>query len=316
MTFDAGHIAIDLGTGVRIVSTRPQGFGRVFKNRTPADVLALVPLLFAVCGEAQLAACTLALARAEGRDPPAEPAAPVVRLEAVREHLMRIAVDWTRALGEEPDITLLRRIHGLVALARADAPAARAEAAALMQILVASPETLARRGPDFMDGADTIAARLLRSVLSHGWQSLGIHGTGLGDDEASCLSLVWNEPALAEARKRYGTGLLLRLFARLVHLAVLLDSPDAGASSARISGDGAAHVATARGLLSHRAEIDGGRIAAYEITAPTDVNFTADGPAARGLAALAAARHDGIEKPARLLIEAFDPCVAYSLRVQ
>jgi uptake hydrogenase large subunit len=316
VNFDAGHIAIDLGARVSIVSSRPRYLGRVFKDRTPAAARALVPLLFAVCGQAQLAACTLALARAEGDDGPAGPAAPVVRLEAVREHLMRIAVDWSRAVGEEPDVSLLRRIHGLVALATTDAPAAQAEAVAMMRLLVASPGTVLHQGPDFMNGANTIAARLLRALCARGWQGLGESGAGLDDDEASCLSLVWNDPALAAARQQHGTGLLLRLFARLVHLSALLDGRDTGALAARMSDDGSARVETARGLLAHRAVIADGRIAAYEITAPTDVNFIADGPAARGLAALAAARHDGIEKPARLLIEAFDPCVAYSLRVQ
>jgi uptake hydrogenase large subunit len=313
MNFDAGHIAIDLRGGVSITSTRPRGFGRVFKGRAPDEVRTLVPLLFAVCGQAQLAASTQALALAEGRDPVHGMDA-VVRLEAVREHLMRIAVDWARAAGLAPDVAVLRRIHALVALAKADPSAARAEARNIMAELAAAPEAIARHGLGFMEDAGTVAARLLRTVRAQGWDTLGAASLDCADDEASCLSLVWSNPLVAEARQRHGAGLLLRLLARLAHLVELLGEGDA----ARAAGpaEGAAGVETARGLLIHRAVIEAGRIAAYEITAPTDVNFASEGPAARSLAALAATGHDGIENPARLLVEAFDPCVAYSLRVQ
>ena len=77
-------------------------------------------------------------------------------------------------------------------------------------------------------------------------------------------------------------------------------------------GDGA--VETARGRLTHRVRLDGGRIADYRIAAPTEWNFAADGPLARGL--VGAVADAGLEERAGMLVAALDPCVASTIVIE
>jgi hypothetical protein len=297
MNADAGQIVIDLCGGVSVGSTRPAAIGRLFRGKTPAEAKALMRLLFAVCGAAHEAACDKALAAASGGEPGSSSGA--VEIEAIREHLMRIAVDWARAVGEAPEPHMLRAIHGLV---RMDRKAALRDARLIMQLLAAAPERVLRDGIAALEGCDSVAARLLKMVDERGWRALG--ATGDVAEETTCFTLMRPNPLVAG----HGNGLTARLASRIVHLAALL-------AGAAIAGASPGEVITARGALRHRATVSRGIIEDYEIVAPTDVNFAPDGPARRSLAALASARPDDLERPARLLIEAYDPCVAYSLRV-
>jgi len=73
----------------------------------------------------------------------------------------------------------------------------------------------------------------------------------------------------------------------------------------------------ARGLLVHRVSIIDGRVAHYQILAPTEWNFHPQGVVAQGLAAIARSGAEGpeLERLARLYITAVDPCVDYQLSV-
>jgi hypothetical protein len=288
---DAGQLTIETGTRVCITSTRPRTIGRSFMGRKPVEALALAPVLFAVCGAAQTEACARALTAA-GADVPAGPGGRAVAAEAIREHLMRIAVDWARALGETTEGAMLKAIHRMP---RAASDERSREAVRLVTQLVAAPAVLGE--PGWHHGKDSIAARLIRRVIADGWSTLG-GVDGVQEQETSALTLTG-----ADTSGVSGNGLLARLLARPAHLRLLI---------AALDSEGAADgpVATARGLLHHRAELRDGVIASYEIIAPTDVNFAPGGPAERSLAACGVIA----EAPARLLIEAFDPCIPYSMR--
>ncbi len=291
MIADAGQLLIETGARVCITSTRPNAMGRVFTGRKPTEAVALAPLLFAVCGAAQAEACARALAAAGAEVPPG-PGSRAVAAEAIREHLMRIALDWARVLGETTDVAVLGAIHQMPRAAPNDRII---EARRLVMQLVAAPERLA--GSGWHIGTESLAARLIRKVIAEGWSTLG----GVDDvqpQETSALTLTRSATCGAT-----GNGLLARLLARGAHLRLLL-----AALSGEAETDGP--VATSRGLLHHRAELRDGVIVAYDITAPTDVNFAPGGPAERSLAAAAAMP----EAPIRLLIEAFDPCIPYELR--
>lgn len=133
----AGRLEIELDGSralARIGSSRPLTVARNFLGRTPAEVLQSLPLLFGVCGMAQgvafVTACEKALgiaataARRRLRDV-------LVLSETAREHLLRIAMDWPRFAGSEPDLSFLRRIMALDRRIRgALAPKALALAAA------------------------------------------------------------------------------------------------------------------------------------------------------------------------------------------
>lgn len=288
---DPGHLTIVIGSRASIATTRPTALGRMFVGKTPREALALAPMLFAVCGAAQTEACARALAAA-GADVPPGPGASSVAAEAIREHLMRIAVDWSRAMGEEPDLVALRAAH---ALPRTAAVELRGTAEALIARILAPVESLAVTG--WYESQNSLGARLIRRVVDEGWADLGGIGA-LQDCETSALTLTSND-----TRGIGGNGLLARLLARPAHLLKLLEE-------VAVPGPAIGPVATSRGILRHRATVSNGRIAAYDIVAPTDVNFAAGGPAQASLAACGPID----ELPARLLVEAFDPCIPFSLR--
>ncbi len=142
--------------------------------------------------------------------------------------------------------------------------------------------------------------------------------TWLGDcRETTCLTRV-HSPLLQRLRTRHGNGLLVRLVARLTELAQLSKNllPETAAmdadASAFVWNPGVGQAAAARGQLLHRVRLEGERIAAYQILAPTEWNFHPRGLVARSLATL---HGDTVqmERQAGLLINAIDPCVAYDL---
>jgi len=287
----AGQLTIETGARVCITSTRPKALGKVFIGRKPTEALELAPLLFAVCGAAQAEACARALSAA-GADVPAGPGGRAVAAEAIREHLMRIAVDWAGSLGETTDAALLKAIHHMPRAA----PVERSQQATrLVTLLVAPSDRLGE--PGWHAGASSVAARLIRKVIAEGWSALG-GVDGLQAQETSALTL-----AGADTSGPSGNGLLARLMARTAHLRQLLAELDAEENPE-------GPVATSRGLLHHRAELRDGVIASYDITAPTDVNFAPGGPAEQSLAACGSIA----KMPAHLLIDAFDPCIPYELR--
>ncbi|WP_027157825.1 Ni,Fe-hydrogenase I large subunit [Methylobacter luteus] len=107
----AGTIHIELhhragqASEVRIVSARPEAT-RVLLGKTPEQVLASVPLLFTLCGNAQCYAALQACRAAVGMDAEPEPDAAremLVQLETLREHAWRILLDWPGLVGLEPD---------------------------------------------------------------------------------------------------------------------------------------------------------------------------------------------------------------------
>ena len=74
-------------------------------------------------------------------------------------------------------------------------------------------------------------------------------------------------------------------------------------------------VETARGLLLHRVRLVDGRVAHYQIVAPTEWNFHPDGALVRGLRTMVADDDETLEQRARLAVQALDPCVAFRIEV-
>ncbi|HYQ98681.1 MAG TPA: nickel-dependent hydrogenase large subunit [Casimicrobiaceae bacterium] len=140
--------------------------------------------------------------------------------------------------------------------------------------------------------------------------------------ETGALARKRDHPLVASLVARFGHAVPARMTARLVELAVLLGdlaAPDYAAAEietfALADGEGLAAVQTARGLLLHRARVRDGRVADYQIVAPTEWNFHPDGPLARGLPGMAADDEDTLARRARLAVQALDPCVACTIEV-
>ncbi len=191
----------------------------------------------------------------------------------------------------------------------------------------------------------TTAARMLDYVIQNGWSNCGVADIGalpdlepeqlfaaLEDDaflqrphwsgaccETTSLTRV-DSRLLQQLRALYGNGLLVRLVARLTEIAQVstnivpddVDVPFAKTSTSDNSGIG--QVAAARGRLAHRVDLEDGVVSRYQILAPTEWNFHPEGVVARALGTLNGDREQ-IERQARLLINAIDPCVGYELTI-
>lgn len=103
---------------VEIASSRPVTACRVLEGRTPAEAVALLPRLFAICGTAQthaaLAACETALGFEVS---PTQHAARALLLaaETAREHAWRALVDWPAWSGEPPAAEAIKTLRAALA---------------------------------------------------------------------------------------------------------------------------------------------------------------------------------------------------------
>jgi len=143
--------------------------------------------------------------------------------------------------------------------------------------------------------------------------------------ETGALARMQSQPLVAALAARDGNSVATRMTARLAELATLLVELCAqpgqeraifelqGMPLARDEGLGA--VQTARGLLLHRARLADGRVAHYQIVAPTEWNFHPDGALVRGLRTIVADDGAALLQRARLAVQALDPCVAFRIEV-
>jgi len=205
----------------------------------------------------------------------------------------------------------------------------------------------ARGGTD----AALLAARLLSPDLA-GWGACGVPLLGerspgwfaaaLAGDPAFATAPRRNgapaltgplerqaeHPLVVSVTERFGDGLARLFAARLADLAELPRrmeaaiaalrpaDPVAAAPANSAPGEGCGVAETARGRLAHWLRLDGdGRLADARMVAPTDWNFAADGPLARGLAGAAVRDRDDAVERARLLVAMLDPCIACGIDV-
>ena len=293
-----GHIR-DVGLQVR----RPNA-AAMLCGRAADAVVRLLPLLYSICGAAQGVAAQLALDAARGR-PRAPAIDAAVLAEARREHLWRLLLDWPRALGLPPQEALLvegrRRLQaaGFAAWAAAlDESCDRVEAA-----LRAAPQPR------------TSAVGMLPPLTAE--ESLA-HWPRLTAAFAAAPTLG-AAPAETGALARHGElaaaqPLLARFRARRADLA---DGTGLGRTSAAsvATGVGRAAVETARGLLLHEIALDGARVAAYTIVAPTEWNFHPDGVLRAWLDGAAAPTPAAMNTLASRAALALDPCVRIEIDI-
>lgn len=143
--------------------------------------------------------------------------------------------------------------------------------------------------------------------------------------ESSPFTRRLEQPLIVELAAELGNGLLSRLAAQLVELAVLqlglrmglsrIDEAVEPIAVGMAGGVGIARVQAARGLLVHRVALDRGRIRDYRILAPTEWNFHPSGVVAQGLSTLPSADSATLARLASLFVTAVDPCVEYHVTV-
>jgi uptake hydrogenase large subunit len=113
-SFDPGSVCLRLHIlGGRVAAAdvaceRPE-VTRLLHGQQADRAVALVPLIYSLCGKAQGVAARTALAAARGE--PAEPHVDAdVLAEAAREHAWKLLVDWPRQLGLDADEPLFVRV--------------------------------------------------------------------------------------------------------------------------------------------------------------------------------------------------------------
>lgn len=309
--FDAGAVHLGLrweagrSADVRLRTARPTAAAAML-GRHADQAVRLVPLLHSICGAAQGAAARLALQAARGAvSAPAIDDA--VLAEAQREHLWRLLLDWPATLGLPPQQALLvegrrRLLDG--SFAAWMAPALTAPFAAVEAAAGELPSLPLSDGLQFLPALTAAETAAL-------WPRL--------DGNFAAVPTYRGRPAETGALTRHGAGtavspLLARIRARMDDLRT---PHGLGRTSAATiaAGVGRAAVETARGLLLHEITLDGDRIAAYVIVAPTEWNFHPEGVLKAWLQEAAAATPDALKALAARAVLALDPCVRCTIEV-
>lgn len=309
---------------------------RLLVGQPPETALARIPLLFALCAAAQQVAALRALEQA--LDWPTAPAvehgrSQLAALELVREALLRLVQDWGLPLP-------LERLKALLARCRQAAARLQPLTALRAAPLPADPP-LAALCAELRDAWQALAwpADWLRPRLAR-WQEIALSGPlpasfAPASDLPPLLAqlrggdiraAIAGQPRLtgpaaaavaaasAAAQIESRVGALLDLASTAI---ASLSQPPAPLLPlpATAPGEGLGLVQTARGWLLQRVVLDAtGRLAAWQLLAPTDWNFHADGPLRRQLPGV---RVDEAETAPllRALILSLDPCVELDLQV-
>ncbi|QSA97324.1 nickel-dependent hydrogenase large subunit [Methylococcus sp. EFPC2] len=331
-------------TGVEIGNSRPQS-ARLLNGRTPDEARSLIPLLFSACRHGQSAAAHGALARAEGSEHHARGIA--LAVETAQEHLWRLLLDWPKVLGYEPDLNTYAHWHkrlGEVATGGdwGDAGWDLKKFCEQTFFGMDAAAWLATDGPSSFPVLNTLMtsrwekpahALTHPSLLPAGLTARDYYRAMFMElDTGYARYPTWNGAAAETgpyARWHRAppvagsTPIAGRLQARLAELASVVQEaagqippqPRCDAYSPE-AGSGFSVAETARGLLVHWARLEQGRIADYLIVAPTEWNFHPAGAFRAGLVGLAAPDSDTVERQARQLALALDPCVPYDIDVR
>lgn len=293
---------------------RPVAALLVGKPREQAAIL--VPAVLNLCAVAHRQAATAAVGLGHGD-------AAGTRQETVRDHAIAILRDWPACLGAPAEAGALRVVGALAsgqagaadALRRQIAGPSAGTGAELRQFTVAEMER-------WLAAGETATVRLLAGVrrrFDPAWGRAALPAPTLRDledaalpaREVTCADRVRGTPLLQAVEAAEGRSLFARLLGRVLDLLGWLDGgPDRPAEPAP-PGTGLAEAS--RGLLIHRAALDGGRIAGYRIVTPTDWNLAGGGLLHRMLASLPA--DERLEPAARLVLACVDPCLPTELHL-
>ena len=345
---------------VEIDSSRPLFAARLFEGKTPEQALVMLPSLFNVCGRAHQAAAAGAFdsllkagLAAPGRQHTRRRA---VLAESLREHLLRLHLDWPQLMGAALDFEALGQINRVCSdLLRSEASA---KAAGPLREFI-ERRTLMIPGADFRridsreellrwaQRSDSAPARFIdwlsqHDVLAPSAMPLPLKELDAGRmqhhlDAENWADFVarpqWDEQCretgpfarhaehalIRDLQARRGGVLMARYAARL------LDVADAAHELLDADGEqpwgraesGLAMVEASRGTLVHRVVLDAQRhICRYRILAPTEWNFHPEGIAVRLLESIPCTPGSDISLLARLAVHAVDPCVGFDLRLQ
>lgn len=315
--FDTGRVRVQLMcaddrvSAVQVGSERPD-VAMVLRGRTADQAVQLLPLLFALCGQAQARAAGLALAAARGEEC-APRLDPDVQREVMREHLWRCLVDLPPLLGEAAlQQEFVSAMKWIAEGNRADVRALlnSPRIAALYQRLqqTEAPTLAPTRMLPRLDARSSLAewARLTAEFCRlPDWRGMAAETGAIARQQQS--EEIINSPCYSRWRARFDE--LLEWTTGDARLG-------AGGTVSAIPvapGIGRSLAETARGLLMHEIVLDGEHVAEYLIVAPTEWNFHPQGALADQLLGQDAADRDALQQHVARTIAALDPCVPWEL---
>lgn len=352
---------------VDISSGRIFGVARLMVGRSADNVVELIGRLFSLCAAAQSVAAATAIETARGAEP--DPRKARERVAAVVAERCIELLRGTLVTLTGADLTsqgpALRRIATALHQFDMRSPPQASAASVAIDGLEQELAALGIRPHCFTDEqsferwlcGDSVIAELLRPICDGNDASFGAHNLeplDAGADrmigvslrkhgatfaarptldghipETGALARNIRHPLVMALIERYGTGLLVRLLARLIEVsetparlrAALVEQDDDSNGDVTRSytmgpRTGLAAVECARGRLHHVVEIaDDGTLDRLEVLAPTEWNFHPQGSLARALCdALIGVGEDAHARVGRL-VAAFDPCVAFRVHI-
>jgi hypothetical protein len=316
-SFDIGCVRLQLTcvdgrvSAVRVDSERPD-VARVLRGRTAVQAAQLVPLLFALCGQAQTRAAVQALAAARG-----EECVPRINTgiqqEVLREHLWRWLLDLPPLLGMDALQHEFVAAVGWVTEGRRDE----------LHKLLTSPHIVAlHQRLQQIEEPYPISSRLLPAldaINSLGeWPRLSSRFCRLPD----WCGMPAETGAIARQQQKdkkmisFFSDRWLARFDELLDWATGDDKVGAGGtvSAVPVSHNiGRSLVETARGILMHEVVLDGERVADYMIVAPTEWNFHPQGILVDYLPGHEAWNRNALQQHVARTVAALDPCVPWVL---
>jgi len=290
------HVTARIRGGVfescEVTLSRPE-VTRLFTGRSAYSVEQLIPGLYALCAQAQWAAAGQALAAAQGMPLPPQ-RTQLLWHELLHETLWRLLLDWPAAVGLEPARLAFaewRRqreqdANGQISQALLDGP--------LADLFNQCLERL----PDQPSHAPATEAPTLDP---ESWCLHWVGGAWTPPERHPVMSIRGAFLARVQAAHDAARGLAEQ---RPYPLACWGEAPH-----------GIAQALTARGVLTHAASVEQGRVTRYGVWAPTDHHFAN----AQAINRLLAGQPAPDEAQARQLLGqavlALDPCLPYTLEL-
>jgi len=315
--FDAGRVRVQLTctdgrvSAVQVGSERPDA-AMVLRGRTADQAVQLLPLLFALCGQAQARAAVLALAAARGEEF-APRLDPDVQREVMREHLWHCLLDLPPLLGKAAlQQEFISSVKWAAEGNRADVLALlnNPRIAALYQGLQQSeePHLLPARMLPRLDARGSLAEwpRLTAEFCRlPNWRGMAVETGAIARQQQTAENIESSFNSRWRAR-----------FAELMEWAAGNARLGAGGTVSAIPvapGIGRSLAETARGLVMHEIVLDGEHVAEYLIVAPPEGNFHPLGVLAARLLGQDAGDRDALQQHVARAIAALDPCVPWEL---
>lgn len=273
---------------------------RLFIGQPPAQVAKTIPHLYSLCAEAQGAVARAAL-QAAGAELTLAVNDQRLWIEFLHENLWRLLLDWPLALGVAPEkaafVAWRSARHG---------PSVAVETAGLYdQVLLPLAEkclkTLVHRAPTEVPLGGSIDHKEVSEFNAVDWLAF------------------WRGSTAYLAASFLPVSVLAAYQARLAAVAEATAAlSDGRAYPIQVMGEGdlaVAQIRTARGVLTHAAELAGGVVSRYQVWAPTDVFFRDQAALSALLAGQTWGNLDQMRQGLNQAILALDPCLPYVMEL-